>query len=839
MQAAKRSLCVIGAGPSGMSVLYHLEKLRLQGGSAVGEMPQVACFEKQNDWSGLWNYTWRTGAAIQPQVFQPLQALTKYGETVHGSMYRSLWSNNPKETIEYPDYTFEQHFGRRWNQYNLKPKVTLLHSVQSVTFDPAKEKFSVLVKDLEQNRVLDPKEFDYVVNCSGHFSNPNVPYFKGIERFPGRVVHTHDLRSWREFAGKRVLVVGSSYSAEDSVLQSVKFGASRVISSYRTNPLGFRWPESVSERPLVTEVGPSDGGGTEGWARFADGSVEKNQFYSFPMFDAQALWTVRYLTGGIQLPSSAEMDADTKPWLEREAALKSHQEAVDLQTDYTVGLAKQANYGFDLDASQLFYKWFDSRDEDITTYRDGQYKLKMTNKRVCLIGAGPSGMSVLYHLERLRLEGAIAPENLPEVTCYEKQDDCGGLWNYTWRTGTDEYGENVHGSMYRSLWSNGPKEALEYPDYTFEQHFGGPIPSFPPREALRDYLWGRWNKYNLKPMVTLLHSVQSVNFDPAKDKFTVVVKDLKQNKLLDTKDFDFVVNCSGHFSTPNVPYFKGIERFPGRVMHTHDLRSWREFSGKRVLVVGASYSAEDSALQSIKFGATSVVCSYRSKPMDFRWPDSVSERPLVTEVGGDDRVGAGGWARFSDGSMEQIDYIILATGYLHHYPYLAEQLRLRGPNLLYPAGLYKGTVWLAGGNNRLLYLGAQDQYYTYTMFDAQALWTVRYLTGAIQLPSSAEMAADAKAWVNRAALSKTDQENIAFQTDFVVDLANQSNYGYDLDVSKIFYEWEDHRAEDITTYKDRQFVSKFSGQQAPPPGQPFMKAIDDSLEHFLASCQGK
>uniref|UniRef100_A0A1I8HMW8 Flavin-containing monooxygenase n=1 Tax=Macrostomum lignano TaxID=282301 RepID=A0A1I8HMW8_9PLAT len=438
MQAAKRSLCVIGAGPSGMSVLYHLEKLRLQGGSAVAKMPQVACFEKQNDWSGLWNYTWRTVLYNRkcsiPIWFQPLQALTKYGETVHGSMYRSLWSNNPKETIEYPDYTFEQHFGRRWNQYNLKPKVTLLHSVQSVTFDPAKEKFSVLVKDLEQNRVLDPKEFDYVVNCSGHFSNPNVPYFKGIERFPGRVVHTHDLRSWREFTGKRVLVVGSSYSAEDSVLQSVKFGASRVISSYRTNPLGFRWPESVSERPLVTEVGPSDGGGTEGWARFADGSVEKiesiilatgylhhypylaeqlrlrgpnllypaglykgiiwlaggnnrlmyvgaqNQFYSFPMFDAQALWTVRYLTGGIQLPSSAEMDADTKPWLEREAALKSHQEAVDLQTDYTVGLAKQANYGFDLDASKLFYKWFDSRDEDITTYRDGQYVSKFTGK---------------------------------------------------------------------------------------------------------------------------------------------------------------------------------------------------------------------------------------------------------------------------------------------------------------------------------------------------------------------------------------------------------------------------------------------------------------------------
>ena len=32
-------------------------------------------------------------------------------------------------------------------------------------------------------------------------------------------------------------------------------------------------------------------------------------------------------------------------------------------------------------------------------------------------------------------------------SCYEKQDNWGGLWNYTWRTGLDEFGEPVHGSM--------------------------------------------------------------------------------------------------------------------------------------------------------------------------------------------------------------------------------------------------------------------------------------------------------------------------------------------------------------------------------------------------------
>lgn len=57
--------------------------------------------------------------------------------------------------------------------------------------------------------------------------------------------------------------------------------------------------------------------------------------------------------------------------------------------------------------------------------------------------------------------------------------------------GIDQHGENVHGSMYRGLWSNGPKECLEFPDYTFEDHFKKAIPSYPPREVLYDYLKGK------------------------------------------------------------------------------------------------------------------------------------------------------------------------------------------------------------------------------------------------------------------------------------------------------------------------------------------------------------
>ena len=56
-------------------------------------------------------------------------------------------------------------------------------------------------------------------------------------------------------------------------------------------------------------------------------------------------------------------------------------------------------------------------------------------KRVCIIGAGPSGMCLLYQFNRLKKEG----KEIPEIVCFEKSAEWGGLWNYTWRTGESKH----------------------------------------------------------------------------------------------------------------------------------------------------------------------------------------------------------------------------------------------------------------------------------------------------------------------------------------------------------------------------------------------------------------
>ena len=76
------------------------------------------------------------------------------------------------------------------------------------------------------------------------------------------------------------------------------------------------------------------------------------------------------------------------------------------------------------------------------------------NTKIAIIGAGPCGLAQLRALKSAEETGT----DVPEIVCFEKQDNWGGLWNYSWRTGLDKHGEIAHSSMYRYLWSNGPKE---------------------------------------------------------------------------------------------------------------------------------------------------------------------------------------------------------------------------------------------------------------------------------------------------------------------------------------------------------------------------------------------
>ena len=441
-------------------------------------------------------------------------------------------------------------------------------------------------------------------------------------------------------------------------------------------------------------------------------------------------------------------------------------------------------------------------------------------KKICIIGAGPSGLAQLRAFQSAKANGA----EIPEITCYEKQSDWGGLWNYTWRTGTDEHGNPCHGSMYRYLWSNGPKEGLEFADYTFEEHFGKPIASYPPRAVLFDYIKGRVEKAGVRDWI----------------EFNTIVRDVKalegggfsvtsRNEATDsekTESFDHVVVASGHFSVPNVPDYPGFDQFNGRILHAHDFRDAREFAGQDILIMGTSYSAEDVGSQCWKYCAKSITQSCRSGSTGYKWPDNWVEVPGLDRMDGKT-------AHFTDGTSKEVDAIILCTGYKHHFPFLPDDLRLKTANILAADDLYKGVVWNA--NPDMFYLGMQDQWYTFNMFDAQAWWVRDAIMGLIEIPDMAARQADVAARKTAEAALADDFACIDYQGAYTQELIDETDYpSFDIKAAnQAFYEWKKHKKADIMTFRNNGYTSPMTGTRAPAHHTPWKDALDDSMESYL------
>ena len=248
---------------------------------------------------------------------------------------------------------------------------------------------------------------------------------------------------------------------------------------------------------------------------------------------------------------------------------------------------------------------------------------------------------------------------------------------------------------------------------------------------------GDLNKY-----VRYNKKVTNVRFVDTTKTFVVQVADADNQGLGETEEtFDYVIVATGHFWAPNFPEFPGIESFPGRVLHAHDYKCAKEFKGMRVLVIGGSYSADDISIQCMKFGATSVAISAR-RPTGLKWRPGYTEYPVMTKV-------EGSTCYFKDGQHTDVDAIIMCTGYLHCFPFVESDIRMKPENVYYPKQLYKGVVLMESGNNQMMYLGMQNQAFSFPMFDAQAFWSLQRILNNISLPSKKEMLIHTNKWTER------------------------------------------------------------------------------------------
>jgi trimethylamine monooxygenase len=442
--------------------------------------------------------------------------------------------------------------------------------------------------------------------------------------------------------------------------------------------------------------------------------------------------------------------------------------------------------------------------------------------RVAICGSGPSGLCQLHAFESMRKCGY----EIPIVVCFEKQNDLGGQWNYSWRTGYDEYNEPVHSSMYQNLWTNLPKECSEFVDYTFDKHFGQSITSFPPRTLFNDYIRGYAEQNNIRQYIQFNTVVKWISFSEEKNEFSILIKDLIKDETR-CEQFDYVIIATGHFSTPSIPYFDGIETFSGRLLHSHDFRSTEDFVNRNVLLIGNGTSAEDITLQLYKYGTKSITMSYRTKPKNWKWPNQICEVPLLIKVDKNK-------VYFKDGSFKEVDAIIYCTGYLHHFPFLDDNLRLKTTNSLYPSNLYKTIFWL--NQPRLIYLGMQRLTFSFNIANIQSCYARDVILGKIILPLTKEqMELDIQLWKQKEIKVKDFFDYIYFNRDYINDLIRQTNYpSFNIDqMVLILIDCVKSRLDNIITYRDKTYTSVLTNTMAKQHHTPWIQEMDDTLQNFI------
>jgi cation diffusion facilitator CzcD-associated flavoprotein CzcO len=75
-----------------------------------------------------------------------------------------------------------------------------------------------------------------VVIAAGHYGAPVVADWPGMNDYAGRLMHSVDYQTGRDFAGQRVLVIGSGNSGSEIAADLAEQGAAFVANSIRTPP---------------------------------------------------------------------------------------------------------------------------------------------------------------------------------------------------------------------------------------------------------------------------------------------------------------------------------------------------------------------------------------------------------------------------------------------------------------------------------------------------------------------------------------------------------------------------------------------------------------------------
>lgn len=201
-------VAVIGAGPSGISAIKNF----------TDQGFEVTAFERCNGVGGNWRFNDPSGHS---SVF----------ETTHiiSSKYTSFYEDYPlpESASDYPSHKeLLKYFNSYADHFDIKKNIKFGTEVVKCK-QSDNDKWTVEWCHIESNK-KEISNFDALVVCNGHHHEPRYPDYPG--EFTGEYLHSHDFKSAKPFAGKKVLVIGGGNSACDVAVETARVAKSTSIS---------------------------------------------------------------------------------------------------------------------------------------------------------------------------------------------------------------------------------------------------------------------------------------------------------------------------------------------------------------------------------------------------------------------------------------------------------------------------------------------------------------------------------------------------------------------------------------------------------------------------------
>ncbi|VVA32827.1 PREDICTED: flavin-containing monooxygenase [Prunus dulcis] len=359
------------------------------------------------------------------------------------------------------------------------------------------------------------------------------------------------------------------------------------------------------------------------------------------------------------------------------------------------------------------------------------------SRHVAVIGAGAAG---LVAARELRREGH-------KVVVFERGDQVGGTWVYTPNVESDPIGldpnrTGVHSSMYQSLRTNLPREAMGFRDYPFvaiEEDEERDPRRYPGHREVLMYLKDFAIEFGVSEIVRFETEVVFVGLVEG-GKWKVKSKS-KRGEVVEDEIFDAVVVCNGHHTEPCVAQIPGINTWKGKQIHSHNYRTPEPFRDQVVILIGSATSALDisrdiaGVAKEVHIASRSVADETLEKQPGYNnmWLHS-----MIKSVQED------GSVVFRNGSVVLADVILHCTGYKFHFPFLETNGMVTvDDNRVGP--LYK-HVFPPDLAPSLSFVGLPWKVAPFPMFEFQSKWIAGILSNRIALPSREEMMEDVKAF---------------------------------------------------------------------------------------------